>query len=103
MMSRDKALLAALFLASIGTLAGEVGLPAEGQVVVSCAAFVCMAYALQLATPLGFVLTALVGLALAPFIDPSRDTAELIVLALVFVCVAPATVHDLRAWRRRST
>lgn len=74
MMSRDQALLAAVFLASIGTLVGEVGLPAEGQIVVSCAAFVCTAYVLQLATPLGFVLTALVGLALAPLIDPSRDT-----------------------------
>jgi hypothetical protein len=41
----------------------------------------------------GLVATALVALALGPFIEPSDDAAELM-LGLVFVCVAPAAVHD---------
>jgi hypothetical protein len=102
-MSRDMALALALILMSVGTLAGGVGLPAEGQIVVISAGLVCMAYALQLATPLGLGAAALVALALAPFIEPSRETAEFIVLALAFVCVVPAAVRDLRAWRRRLT
>jgi len=38
------------------------------------------------------VAAALIGFALAPIIEPSRDTAELIVLAIVFACVTPAAV-----------
>jgi hypothetical protein len=101
-MSRDTALALALMLVGGGTLAGGLGLPAEGQIVLICAGLVCMAYSLRLITPLGFVLAALVVLTLAPFIEPSRETAEVIVLTLAFVCVAPAAVHDVRAWRRHS-
>lgn len=102
-MSQETALLLALLLAGAGPLlATAVGMPAEGQILLACAAFIFMARAIRLLTPLAFVVAALVGLALAPFIEPSRDTAELIVVAIVFACVGPAAVLDLRAWRRRS-
>jgi hypothetical protein len=101
-MSQDPALLLALILAGAGPLlATAVGLPTEGQIVLACVAFLFMARAIRLVTPVAFVVAALVGLALAPFIEPSQDTAELIVVAIVFVCVAPAAVLDVRTWRRR--
>lgn len=100
---QDTALLLAVLLAGAGPLlATAVGMPAEGQIVLACAAFIFMARATRLVTPLALVVAAVVGLALAPFIEPSQDTAELIVVAIVFVCVAPAAVLDLRARRRRS-
>ena len=102
-MSQDTALLLALVLIGAGPLlVTVVGMSTEGQIAFICAGSLFMAHAIRLITPLAFVVAALVGLTLAPFIEPSQDTAELVVLAIVFVCVAPAAVLDLRAWRRRS-
>jgi len=102
-MSQDTAILLALLLAGAGPLlATVVGMPAEGQIVLICASSIFMARAIRLVTPLAFVAAALIGFALAPFIGPSQDTAELIVVAIVFACVAPAAVLDVHAWRRGS-
>jgi hypothetical protein len=73
-MSPDRGSVVALLPMAAGpALASAVGMPAEGQTLLSCAAFVYMARVLRLVTPLAFVVAAL------------------------------AAVYDLRALRRRST
>jgi hypothetical protein len=100
-MSQDTALLLALALAGAAGLGRSAGLPAEAQLVIACAAFVCMAGAIRLLTPLALVGAALAALALDLFIEPSEDAAEWIVPALLFACGLPAAIYDLRALRRR--
>lgn len=102
-MSRDRALILALLLVGSGALANRGGLIVESQLVLSCAGLVCLAAAVRLAMPLALVGAAAVAVALDQFIEPSEETAEWIVIALILVWVLPAAVYDFRDLRERSS